>query len=101
MEQKSWVCTVSIQIALCFALYCAINMGQRGINRQSNEIYFISVRGGFRPFKQQTLLLKQVNFINFLLKMLKSFTLYTILGLLQLKLQVSSVNYIRIRWVLV
>ncbi|KAK1420945.1 hypothetical protein QVD17_22927 [Tagetes erecta] len=63
MEQKSWVCTVSIQIALCFALYCAINMGQPqtpGINRQPNEIYFISVRGGFRSLKQQTHLLKQI-----------------------------------------
>ncbi|KAJ0569548.1 hypothetical protein HanRHA438_Chr05g0213801 [Helianthus annuus] len=62
MEQKSWVCTVTIQLALCFALYCAINIGQpqTASPRLPNEIYFISVVGGLRPLKQQTLLLKQI-----------------------------------------
>lgn len=67
MEKKSWVCTLIIQVALCFALYYAINLGQpqspiyrNGIQHQSNEIYFISVQGGFRPLKQQTDLLKQI-----------------------------------------
>ncbi|CAH1432759.1 unnamed protein product [Lactuca virosa] len=44
MEKKSWVCTVIIQLALCFALYYAINF----------------VRGGFRAPKEQTRLLKQI-----------------------------------------
>ncbi|KAL8236940.1 hypothetical protein R6Q59_018021 [Mikania micrantha] len=67
MEKKSWVCTVIIQLVLCFALYCAINMGEpqtpayrNRIRHRISEIYFISVRGGFRPVKQQTLLLKQI-----------------------------------------
>ncbi|XP_076895188.1 uncharacterized protein LOC143547715 [Bidens hawaiensis] len=61
MEQKSWVCTVTIQLLLCFALYCAINIGEpTGIRLQPNQIYFISVRGGFRPLKLQTRLLKQI-----------------------------------------
>ncbi|KAI3811310.1 hypothetical protein L1987_21031 [Smallanthus sonchifolius] len=67
MEKKSWVCTVIIQFALCVALYCAINLGEpqtptyrTGIHRQPNQIYFISVRGGFRPLKHQTRLLKQI-----------------------------------------
>lgn len=31
-----------------------------GAQRQPNEIYFITVRGGFRPLKEQTRLLKQI-----------------------------------------
>ncbi|KAL8206307.1 hypothetical protein R6Q57_009858 [Mikania cordata] len=67
MEKKSWVCTVIIQLVLCFALYCAINMGEpqtpayrNRIRHRISEIYFISVRGGFRPVKQQTRLLNQI-----------------------------------------
>ncbi|KAI3782041.1 hypothetical protein L2E82_12073 [Cichorium intybus] len=67
MEKKSWVCTVIIQLTLCFALYYAINVGEPqsptyrlGIQRQPNEIYFISVGGGFRHLKEQTRLLKQI-----------------------------------------
>ncbi|KAI3801734.1 hypothetical protein L1987_29848 [Smallanthus sonchifolius] len=67
MEKKSWVCTVITQFALCVALYCAINLGEpqtptyrTGIHRQRNQIYFISVQGGFRPLKHQTRLLKQI-----------------------------------------
>ncbi|KAL4571383.1 hypothetical protein LXL04_018142 [Taraxacum kok-saghyz] len=67
MEKKSWVCTVIIQVALCFALYYAINIGEPQtpthrlrFQRHSDEIYFISVRGGFRPLKEQTRLLKQI-----------------------------------------
>ncbi|KAL7589519.1 uncharacterized protein LOC111902219 [Lactuca sativa] len=67
MEKKSWVCTVIIQLALCFALYYAINLGEPQtptyrlrIHRQFSEIYFISVRGGFRTPKEQTRLLKQI-----------------------------------------
>ncbi|KVI11717.1 hypothetical protein Ccrd_009868 [Cynara cardunculus var. scolymus] len=70
MEKKSWVCTVSVQLILCFALYCAINMDQlqtptyrNGAQGQPDDIYFITVRGGFRPLKQQTRLLKQVIYV--------------------------------------
>ncbi|XP_076930382.1 uncharacterized protein LOC143595162 [Bidens hawaiensis] len=61
MDQKSWACTLTIQLVLCFALYCAVNIGEpTGIQLQPNQIYFISVRGGFRPLKHQTRLLKQI-----------------------------------------
>ncbi|PWA51289.1 calcineurin-like metallo-phosphoesterase superfamily protein [Artemisia annua] len=63
MEKKSWVCTIMIQLVLCIGLYYAINVGQpyrAGIKGQSNESYFISVVGGFRPLKKQTHLLKQM-----------------------------------------
>ncbi|KAI7749210.1 hypothetical protein M8C21_004494 [Ambrosia artemisiifolia] len=64
MDQKSWVCTVITQLSLCFALYCVISIGEpqtpSGLQRQPNEIYFISVVGGYRPLKQQTHLLKQI-----------------------------------------
>ncbi|GJW18172.1 calcineurin-like metallo-phosphoesterase superfamily protein [Tanacetum coccineum] len=67
MEKKSWVCTIMIQLVLCIGLYYAINVGQPqtpsyrvGINSQVNEVYFISVVGGFRPLRKQTHLLKQM-----------------------------------------
>ncbi|KAJ9548478.1 hypothetical protein OSB04_021021 [Centaurea solstitialis] len=60
MEKKSWVCTISIQLLLCFVLYCAINIHQPQKTNNGDEIYFITLRGGFRPFKQQTRLLKQI-----------------------------------------
>ncbi|KAI3771847.1 hypothetical protein L6452_03018 [Arctium lappa] len=75
MEKKSWVCTVSIQLILCFALYCAINMNQPQtptyrieFQRQPIEIYFITVRGGFRPLKEQTRLLKQIEKVMYTFK---------------------------------
>lgn len=67
MEKKSWACTIMIQLGLCIGLYYAINVGQpqtpsyrAGIKSQVNDVYFISVVGGFRPLKKQTHLLKQI-----------------------------------------
>ncbi|GMP35672.1 hypothetical protein CsSME_00008032 [Camellia sinensis var. sinensis] len=75
MERKSWVCTLITQISLCFALFVALQIGrpQKPIiyhnttETSHHEIYFISVRGGSRPPKQQTDLLKQAtwNFQSF------------------------------------
>ncbi|TXG60779.1 hypothetical protein EZV62_012142 [Acer yangbiense] len=61
MERKpTWVCTLVTQLCLCLALYGALNLGQpqKSIYQKSDDFYFISVGGGFRPFKQQTHLLK-------------------------------------------
>ncbi|XP_042964968.1 uncharacterized protein LOC122299100 isoform X4 [Carya illinoinensis] len=65
MEKPSWFRTIFVQVSLCFVLYLALNLGQpqKPIqrNRSGNralDLYFISVRGGFRPLKQQTHLLK-------------------------------------------
>lgn len=66
MEKRlSWVPTVVAQLSLCFALYLAFQLGQsqKSLYRRASEsrpldLYFISVRGGFRPPKQQTHLLK-------------------------------------------
>ncbi|KAK4858525.1 hypothetical protein QYF36_017762 [Acer negundo] len=59
-REPTWVCTLVTQLCLCFALYGALNLGQpqKSINQESDDFYFISVGGGFRPFKQQTHLLK-------------------------------------------
>ncbi|KAL2971434.1 hypothetical protein AAZX31_15G195800 [Glycine max] len=57
MEKTSWACTVITQVCLCFALYIALNLGQP----QTSDLYFISVKGGFRPFTQQLHLLKQMD----------------------------------------
>ncbi|GAB4832714.1 hypothetical protein Ancab_006732 [Ancistrocladus abbreviatus] len=70
MGKPSWILTVVTQISLCFALYLALNLGQPQEAIQNNrrrsgvsrilEIYFMSVVGGFRALKQQTLLLEQM-----------------------------------------
>ncbi|XP_024182603.1 uncharacterized protein LOC112187876 isoform X2 [Rosa chinensis] len=67
MEKKRlWVPTVVAQVCLCFGLYLAFQLGQpqNSVNlhrrSESRDLYFISVRGGFRPLKQQTHLLKQM-----------------------------------------
>ncbi|XP_054789850.1 uncharacterized protein LOC129295361 isoform X2 [Prosopis cineraria] len=64
MEKKtSWVCTVVTQVSLCFALYIALNLGRPPkfiYGRTSLDLYFISVKGGFRPLQQQLDLLKQM-----------------------------------------
>ncbi|KAK7304109.1 hypothetical protein RJT34_15163 [Clitoria ternatea] len=65
MEKRSWACTVITQLCLCFALYVALNLGQPQtlINYTNNappHLYFISVKGGFRPLTQQFHLLKQM-----------------------------------------
>lgn len=64
MEKSSCLCTIFTQVSLCFALYLALNLGQPIYrNRRESralDLYFISVRGGFRPLKQQTHLLKQM-----------------------------------------
>jgi hypothetical protein len=64
MEKPSWFCTVFTQVLLCFAVYLALNLGQpqKAIYQNgAHDLYFISVRGGFRPLKQQTHLLRLVN----------------------------------------
>ncbi|XP_059454262.1 uncharacterized protein LOC132184591 isoform X1 [Corylus avellana] len=61
MEKPSWFCTVLTQVFLCFAVYLALNLGQpqKAIyQNRALDLYFISVRGGFRPLKQQTHLLR-------------------------------------------
>jgi hypothetical protein len=70
MEKKSWVCTLITQLSLCFGLFLVLNIGRpqprkpiylkQSSERTPLDIYFISVRGGFRPLEEQTLLLKQV-----------------------------------------
>ncbi|KAB1225991.1 hypothetical protein CJ030_MR1G018410 [Morella rubra] len=70
MEKPSWFCTIFTQLFLCFALFLALNLGQRQEpiygSRSENrglDLYFISVRGGFRTLKQQTHLLKQMEIV--------------------------------------
>ncbi|XWS70378.1 hypothetical protein CRYUN_Cryun03dG0043100 [Craigia yunnanensis] len=62
MERStSWLCTLAIQLSLCFALYIALNLGKPQklvYNGRPLDLYFISVRGGMRPIKEQTHLLK-------------------------------------------
>ncbi|XP_030954813.1 uncharacterized protein LOC115977224 [Quercus lobata] len=62
MKKPSCFCTIFTQVSLCFALYLALNLGQPIYSKRSDsralDLYFISVRGGFRPLKQQTQLLK-------------------------------------------
>ncbi|GMN56926.1 hypothetical protein TIFTF001_026042 [Ficus carica] len=62
----NWVRTLVAQLALCFALFLALQLGrpQKSLFSHRSEsrprdLYFISVRGGFRPVNQQTHLLKQ------------------------------------------
>lgn len=63
----NWVRTLVAQLALCFALFLSLQLGRpqkslfshRSASRP-RDLYFISVRGGFRPVNQQTHLLKQV-----------------------------------------
>ncbi|XP_024022646.1 uncharacterized protein LOC21406290 isoform X3 [Morus notabilis] len=61
-----WVRTLVAQLALCFALFFALKLGQpqKSVHINTSEsrhrdLHFISVRGGFRPVNQQTHLLKQ------------------------------------------
>ncbi|XP_027174126.1 uncharacterized protein LOC113773701 [Coffea eugenioides] len=59
MKEHSWLCTFITQISLCFCVYLAFNMGDRTeSSSRPVETYFMSVAGGFRPEKEQTLLLK-------------------------------------------
>lgn len=66
MEKPSWVCTLSIQIFLCLTLFLAFNFNisqfqnKSDDNSRSIDLYFITVRGGFRSLKHQTHLLKQM-----------------------------------------
>lgn len=72
MEKKSWVVTLITQLSLCFGLFLVLNIGRpqsqkpiyqkKSSDRAPLDIHFISVRGGFRPLEEQTLLLKQVSF---------------------------------------
>ncbi|XP_058206967.1 uncharacterized protein LOC131320316 [Rhododendron vialii] len=70
MEKKSWVVTLITQLSLCFGLFLVLNIGRpqsqkpiyqkKSSDRPPLDIHFVSVRGGFRPLEEQTLLLKQV-----------------------------------------
>ncbi|KAF8393063.1 hypothetical protein HHK36_021304 [Tetracentron sinense] len=66
MEKPSWICTLLTQASLCLALFIAFNLGrpQKSIYYNSRgrhlDIYFLSVRGGSRPLKQQIHLLSQM-----------------------------------------
>ncbi|KAK7304794.1 hypothetical protein VNO77_42683 [Canavalia gladiata] len=69
MKKTSWVCTVITQLCLCFALYIALHLGQPQTlvntnatdpDHQLPHLYFITVKGGFRPLTQQFHLLKQM-----------------------------------------
>lgn len=68
MKEYSWVCTLITQISLSFAVYLALNIGDRTQSSGGSsctrpiDMYFMSVAGDFRPPKEQTLLLKQVSF---------------------------------------
>jgi len=75
MEKKrSWACNFVLQVSLFIAFYLALNLDQpqtslynsRKGTRTPLDVYFLSVRGGYRPLKQRALLLKQVNFSSFL-----------------------------------
>lgn len=69
MEKSTWILTLATQISLCFALFVALNIGRPqkpiyGSNRSERkpvDMYFLSVRGGSRPIKEQTHLLKLVS----------------------------------------
>lgn len=69
MGKPSWVRTVITQLSLCLAVLLAFNLGrpwEKPMSHSSSgssrplDLYFISVRGGFRPLNQQTHLLKQM-----------------------------------------
>ncbi|XVF48445.1 hypothetical protein PTKIN_Ptkin03bG0190500 [Pterospermum kingtungense] len=62
-RSTSWLCTLATQLSLCIALYVVLNLGQPQKlvykdNSSPLDLYFISVRGGLRPIKEQTHLLK-------------------------------------------
>ncbi|KAL5698872.1 hypothetical protein ACHQM5_029852 [Ranunculus cassubicifolius] len=64
---KSWRYTLFIQISLCFLLYIAFNIGTHHSHRSaitarnnSSDLFFLSVRGGFRSHNQQIHILKQM-----------------------------------------
>ncbi|KAH7546200.1 hypothetical protein FEM48_Zijuj01G0175400 [Ziziphus jujuba var. spinosa] len=71
MDKPSWLPTLVAQLSLVFALFLALKLGQPQkkflYNKTSEsrplDLYFISIRGGFRPFNQQTHLLKQVDMV--------------------------------------
>ncbi|KAK8918239.1 hypothetical protein KSP39_PZI021835 [Platanthera zijinensis] len=72
MDKLSWRGTLLIQAALCVALYGALSIGtpqessnlglssRRTRRRDSLDLYFLSVRGGFWPADEQTQLLQQM-----------------------------------------
>ncbi|KAJ6994144.1 tartrate-resistant acid phosphatase type 5-like [Populus alba x Populus x berolinensis] len=69
MEKKrSWACTFVLQVSLFIAFYLPLNLDQpqtsiynsRKGTRTPLDVYFLSVRGGYRPLKQRALLLKQM-----------------------------------------
>ncbi|XP_042509061.1 uncharacterized protein LOC122084686 [Macadamia integrifolia] len=68
MGKRSWVSTLLTQACLCFALYLSFHLGEREIpiySRTSGrgtplDLYFLSVRGGYRLPQQQRHLLQQM-----------------------------------------
>ncbi|XP_011017992.1 PREDICTED: uncharacterized protein LOC105121156 isoform X2 [Populus euphratica] len=70
-KRRSWACTFVLQVSLLIAFYLALNLGQpqksifqnrngTSSSRRPHDVYFLSVRGGYRPLKRQNLLLKQM-----------------------------------------
>ncbi|KAJ6863369.1 hypothetical protein NC652_040044 [Populus alba x Populus x berolinensis] len=70
-KRRSWACTFVLQVSLLIAFYLALNLGQpqksifqnrngTSSSRRPLDVYFLSVRGGYRPLKQQNLLLKKM-----------------------------------------
>ncbi|KAJ4950436.1 hypothetical protein NE237_027268 [Protea cynaroides] len=68
MEKPSWVYTLLTQICLCLALYLSFHLGERHtpVYQSSNgrgtphDLYFLSVRGGYRFPQQQFHLLQRM-----------------------------------------
>ncbi|KAG8372594.1 hypothetical protein BUALT_Bualt12G0082700 [Buddleja alternifolia] len=63
MKEKSWICTLIVQLSLCIAVYTALNTGHNLLiheGRPPIDMHFLTVAGGFRPLQKQTLLLQQM-----------------------------------------
>lgn len=59
--RPSWLRTVLTQAALCLAFYAAFNIaGRSGGEREAMDVYFLSVRGGAWPVREQAQLLRQM-----------------------------------------
>lgn len=74
MADPSLSRTLLAQLCLCIAFYLSLNMGHpknydflKIRDENPLDFYFISVWGGLRSVKEETLLLKQVKFCVFIL----------------------------------
>ena len=80
MADPSISTTLLAQLCLCFAFYLSLNMGRsknydflKIPDQNPLDFYFISVWGGLRSVKEETLLLKQVNFCVFIFIVVPTF----------------------------